>query len=57
MTLWEIVKELELLAAVHGWDTEISRWNTCCCYGDDDVDIDEIRVEQNEGFPPYITIG
>lgn len=23
MTLWEVYKELELLAAVHGWDTPL----------------------------------
>lgn len=27
MTLWEVFKELELLAAVHGWETKLVRWD------------------------------
>ncbi|ASZ75201.1 hypothetical protein PBI_MISSWHITE_35 [Mycobacterium phage MissWhite] len=56
MTLDELIAKLVAVHDTVGGDATVSRWNTCCCYGDFEKDLTEVEVQQNDGYPPYVVL-
>lgn len=50
MKISDVIRQLSTIRAMHKTDFEVFRVNRCCCYGDDDVDIESVALEQNDGY-------
>ncbi|BBX09429.1 hypothetical protein [Mycolicibacterium aichiense] len=55
MKIGDLIRQLSTLRAQHKTDFEVMRWNSCCCYGDDEVDIENVELQPNDGHP-YVVL-
>ncbi|QJD52685.1 hypothetical protein PBI_AN3_35 [Mycobacterium phage AN3] len=45
MTLDELIAKLTEIRDEHGGSPLVTRWNTCCCYGDWEVDVTDVEFD------------
>lgn len=52
----ELIDSLVAVRDAYGCDAEVSRLNTCCCYGDWEEDLTEVKAEQIKGYEPSVVL-
>lgn len=55
MKIGDLRRELANVQHRHG-NISVTRHNSCCCYGDDEPDVENVTIEQDPGFEPYVLI-
>jgi hypothetical protein len=55
MNISDVIAKLDSIGNRYG-DIEVTRRNTCCCYGDDEPPVESVELADLESLPTYVVI-